>query len=133
MVRNRFLVGACVLCVALPGFAAAQQPDINPVRIGALADKLGVKLIPSTPQELELGRSATVTLAEPEKLVAYGIKGMHEGARVTITCVGPNRVRVEADELEPVQQRAAVTLRVSDDGSVTQVPDRPPPAKPPTP
>jgi hypothetical protein len=133
MARNRFLVGACVLCVALPGFAAAQQPDVVPVRIGALIDKLGVKVVPTTPQELEFGRSATTTLAEPEKIVAYGIKGMHEGARVTITCVGPNRVRVEADEMEPVDHRAVVTLRVSDDGSVMTVPDRPAPAKPPTP
>jgi hypothetical protein len=129
--RTRILFCACVLSVALCGVATAQQPDVAPVRVGAVADKLGVKVGPGTPRELEFGRSATTTLAEPEKLAPYGIKGMHEGARVTITCVGPNRLRVEADELEPVQQRAAVTLRVSDDGSLTAVADRAPQAKPP--
>lgn len=131
MTRNHILLGACVLCVALPGLAAAQLPDVAPVRIGAVAEKLGAKLTPSTPPELELGRSATMTLADPAKLEPYGIKGMHEGARVTITCVGPNRVRVEADELEPVQTRGAVTLRVGEDGTLTTVTDRKPPGKPP--
>jgi hypothetical protein len=130
MARSRILVGASVLCVALPGLAIAQQPDVDPVQVGSVADKLGAKLFPNAPRELELGHSATTTLAEPEKLASYGIKGMHEGARVTITCVGPSRVRVEADEMEPVAQRATVTLRVSTDGSLTPVADRPPPPKP---
>jgi hypothetical protein len=132
MARNRILLGAWVLCVALPSLAAAQLPDVGPVAIAAVAEKLGAKLTPSSPHELEFGRSATMTLADPAKLEPYGIKGMHEGARVTITCVGPNRVRVEADELEPVQRRGAVTLRVSDDGTLTAVPERTAPGKPPT-
>jgi hypothetical protein len=131
MARNRILLGACVLCTALPGVVAAQMPDVDPVPIGAVAEKLGAKLTPSSPRELELGRSVTMTLIDPAKLAPYGIKGMHEGARVTITCVGPNRVRVEADELEPVQLRGAVTLRVSEDGSLTAAADRPPAGKPP--
>jgi len=131
MARSRILLGACVLCVALPGLAVAQQPNVDPVQVGTVVDKLGVKVTPSSPRELEFGHSATTTLAEPQKLASYGIKGMHEGARVTITCVGPNRVRVEVDEMEPVAQRATVTLRVSEDGSLTPVADRPPPPKPP--
>jgi hypothetical protein len=131
MARSRILLGACVLCVALPHLTIAQQPDVDPVSVGAVADKLGVKVIPSAPRELEFGRSATTTLAEPQKIASYGIKGMHEGARVTITCVGPSRIRVEVDEMEPVAQRAAVTLHVSTDGSLTPVPERAPPAKPP--
>ncbi|HMA22797.1 MAG TPA: hypothetical protein VKP00_02355 [Gemmatimonadaceae bacterium] len=131
MARSRILLGACVLCVALPGLAVAQQPDVDPVPVGTVADKLGAKVGPSSPRELELGRSATTTLAEPQKLASYGIKGMHEGARVTITCVGPNRVRVEVDEMEPVSQRAAVTLKVSTDGSLTPVAERPAPPKAP--
>jgi hypothetical protein len=119
------------LCAALPGLTIAQQPDVDPVRVGTVADKLGAKVLPSAPRELELGHSATTTLAEPQKLSSYGIKGMHEGARVTITCVGPSRVRVEVDEMEPVAQRATVTLHVSTDGSLTPVADRPPPSKPP--
>lgn len=134
MARSRILLGACVLCVALPGLSFAQQPDVEPVRVESVADKLGSKLVPNGPRELELGHSATTMLTQPQKLASYGIKGMHEGARVTITCVGPNRVRVEADEMEPVSQRGAVTLRVGADGALTPVPERPqtpPPAKPP--
>lgn len=133
MSRNRILLGACILCVALPGLAAAQLPDVAPVRVGTVAEKLGVKVLPSAPHELEFGHSATTTLDDPKKIAPYGIKGMHEGARVTITCVGPNRVLVEADELEPVEQRAKVTLHMNDDGTLTPVAERTPPpaAKPP--
>lgn len=132
MTRSRILLGACVLLVALPVLATAQRPDVDPVSVGSVADKLGAKAAPSAPRELEFGHSATSTLAEPQKLAAYGIKGMHEGARVTITCVGPSRVRVEVDEMEPVAQRGAVTLQVSTDGSLTPVTtDRPPQPKPP--
>jgi hypothetical protein len=95
-----------------------------------VADKLGVKTMVNSPRELDLGHSVTTTLAEPKKLVAVGIKGMHEGARVTITCVGPNRVRVEAEEMEPVEQRSTVTLRLGEDGSLTPVAP-PPPKSPP--
>jgi hypothetical protein len=128
---RRLMMGACVLVVALPALSRAQRPDVDPVPVGSVADKLGAKAGPSSPRELELGRSATSTLDKPEKLAAYGIKGMHEGARVTITCVGPSRVRVEVDEMEPVAQRGAVTLQVSTDGSLTPVTDRPSPTKPP--
>jgi hypothetical protein len=126
MSRSRLVSAACALCIALPALAIAQQPNVAPVPVGPIAVKLGVKQMPSTPIELELGRSATTILAEPSKLVAYGIKGMHEGARVTITCVGPNRVRVEADEMEPVYISEKVTLKVDADGGLTPVPDRPP-------
>ena len=131
MARSRIWMGACVLCVALPGLAIAQKPDVVPVEVGTVADKLGAKVVPSAPRELEYGRSATTTLAEPHKLASYGIKGMHEGARVTITCIGPSRIRVEVDEMEPVSQRGAVTLQVSTDGTLTPVAERPPQPKPP--
>lgn len=134
MARSRILLGACALCMSLPLLATAQKPDVDPVSVGAIVDKLGAKLTPSAPRELEYGHSATSTLAEPQKLATYGIKGMHEGARVTITCVGPSRVRVEVDEMDPVAQRGAVTLQVSSDGSLTPVTDRPqgpPSPKPP--
>jgi len=131
MTRSKILWGACVLVVALPVFATAQRPDVDPVSVGRVADKLGATAVPSAPRELEFGHSATSTLAKPEKLATYGIKGMHEGARVTITCVGPSRVLVEVDEMEPVAQRGSVTLQVSTDGSLTPVTDRPAPPKPP--
>jgi hypothetical protein len=132
MTRSKILLGACILVAALPVLASGQKPDVEPVSVGSVADKLGATASPSAPRELEFGHSATSTLAKPEKLATYGIKGMHEGARVTITCVGPSRVRVEVDEMEPVAQRGSVTLQLSTDGSLTPVAtDRPSPPKPP--
>ena len=133
MARTQMLLGACILSFSLTGAPAAQQVAADPIPIGSIAEKLGVTLIPSSPRELELGHSATTMLAQPKKLVSYGINGMHEGARVTITCVGPDRVRVEADELEPVSHRASVTLQVSRDGELKVVPDRPASAPKPPP
>jgi hypothetical protein len=97
-----------------------------------VSDKLGLKPNVNAPRELDVGRSVTATLADPKKLEPY-IKGMHEGARVTISCIGLGRVRVEAEEMEPVEQRTTVTLHVGQDGSLTPAAERPPtPAKPPT-
>jgi hypothetical protein len=125
------LLGACAVCFAIPAALRAQQPNVDPIPVGNVAERLGVKLMPSAPTELDFGHSVTAMLAEPGKIEAVGIKGMHEGARVTITCVGPSRLRVEADEMTPVEQRKTITLRVDFDGTLTQMADRPPPAKPP--
>jgi len=131
MARSRILL-ACAFWAALPALSLAQIPAADPVPVGNVADKLGVKTMVNSPRELDLGRSVTTTLTDPGKIGSYGIKGMHEGARVTITCVGPNRVRVEAEEMEPVEQRTTVTLKVGEDGSLTPVPPAPPkPDKPP--
>jgi hypothetical protein len=126
MVRSLLCLGACVLTIALPHQGRAQGPaSAGPdVSMKALTDKLGIKPSPNAPDDIEIGRSVTTSLTSPEKIAAYGIKGMHEGARVTITRTAPDRLRVEADEMEPVSARAAVTLRVSADGSMTQVPDK---------
>ena len=131
MPRSSILLAAAVFCAALTHRAGAQGSDVAPVQVVSVAEKLGVKLVPSAPYELELGRSVTATLAEPKKLGPYGIKGMHEGARVTIKCVGPNHIRVEADEIEPVAQTSHVILKIGADGSLTAVADRPSPVKPP--
>lgn len=132
MTSRRILI-ACALAAALPAVSVAQQSAADPVPVGNVADKLGVKTMANAPRELDLGHSVTTTLADPKKIVPYGIKGMHEGARVTITCVGPNRVRVEAEEMEPVEQRTTVTLKVGEDGSLTPVAPAPPRSdKPPT-
>jgi hypothetical protein len=120
-----------VLFLALPRSASSQIPGPEPVRVDAVAAKIGVKAMPGAPSEIDPGRSATTTLVDPDKLERLGAKGLHEGARVTITCIGPARIRVEAEEFNPVEQRVVVTLRVNDDGTVTKVDDRPVP-KPPT-
>jgi len=131
MLRRRVLSIVCALSPMLPMLSVAQQDEKPSVRVDALAEKLGVKGMPGGVREIELGQSATMMLAEPRKLEPYSIKGMHEGARVTITCVGPNRLRIEADEMEPVPRSVTVTLLVQDDGSLVKAPERAPPPKPP--
>jgi hypothetical protein len=132
MARSRLLV-AWAACAAFPALTFAQTPAVEPIPVVSVSDKLGVKTMVNAPHELDLGRSVTATLADPKKLEPF-IKGMHEGARVTISCVGPGRIRVEAEEVEPVEQRSTVTLHVGADGSLTPAAERPPtPAKPPTP
>jgi hypothetical protein len=128
MSRSRTLLAVYLLSVSVVAPAVAQRPEVFPVPVGVVAEQLGVKLMPDAPRELELGRSATTMLAEPKKLAQVGITGMHEGARVTITCVGPNRIRVEADEMEPVAKRVTVMALVNPEtNAVSPVPDKPVP------
>lgn len=128
MNRGLMLLAACAVAVGAPRRAVAQSDLAEPdVQVGAVLKQLGAK--PATtnfPSELELGRSITAMLVSPDKLADCGIKGMHEGARVTVTRVAPDRIRVEADELEPVAAKGAVTLRVGSDGSLTPVAERGP-------
>jgi hypothetical protein len=132
MTRRKAISIAFALSVILPALGGAQAVGMA-VRVDAVAEKLGVKGLPNGARELEPGQSATMTLSQPGKLEPYGIKGMHEGARVTLTCVGANRLRVEADEMDPTPRSVAVTLRVQEDGSLVPapVPERAPPVKPP--
>jgi hypothetical protein len=125
------LSSALALTMLMPVVGMAQRGNVPPIRVDVVMEKLGVKGMPNTARELELGQSATTTLSEPTKISSVGVAGMHEGARVTITCVGPNRLRVEADEMEPVSRSVAVTLQVAEDGSLKVAPERTPPPKPP--
>ena len=124
MKRRILLSSVFALSLLAPASGVAQQPYAEPVHVEAIAEKLGMKLGPSTPREIELGQSATLTLTNPERLAKNGIKGMHEGARVTLTCVGPGRLRIEADELQPVAKNAVLTVKLVEDGSMTPIPDR---------
>lgn len=130
MRRGRMLSSAFALSLLVPLTGIAQRGNVEPVRVDAVMERLGVKGLPNAPRELELGQSATTVLVEPRKISSYGITGMHESARVTITCVGPNRLRVEADEMEPVSRTVTVTLQVAEDGSLTVAPERAPPKPP---
>ena len=135
MLRHGSMVwGALALFLWTPAVGGAQGGNVAPIRVDAVMEKIGVKGLPNAERELELGKSTTAVLAEPQKLAAVGITGMHDGARVTITCVGPSRLRVEADEMDPVSRSVTVTLQVGDDGSLTIAPARgpqkPPPGRP---
>jgi hypothetical protein len=133
MTRSHLMLAACALLPTLTFAQTPTPPPADPIPVAIVSDKLGLKTNPSAPRELDPGNSVTAMLAEPKKLASF-IKGMHEGARVTILCVGAGRIRVEAEEMEPVEQRTTVTLHVGQDGSLTPAAERPPaPAKPPTP
>jgi hypothetical protein len=121
MNRGLMLLGACVIAFGAPRPAVAQfgSPEVSVTETLA---KLGAKAATTNiPPDLELGRSITASLVSVEKIEQYGIKGMHEGARVTVTRVGPDRIRVEADELEPVSAKSVVTLRIGSDGTLVPV------------
>jgi hypothetical protein len=122
--RRILLSSAFALSFLAPASSTAQQPYVDPIRVDAIAEKLGTKPGPSTPREIELGQSATLTLTNPDRLASQGIKGMHEGARVTLTCVGPGRLRIEVDELQPVAKNAVLNVKLIEDGTFTPIPDR---------
>ena len=129
MVRG-VLLSVCIAAIAAsPATARSQSQQQSSVEISVKStiDKLGLKPSGNLPDDFELGRSITVSLADPAKVAKYGIVGMHEGARVTVTRVAPDRIRVEADEMEPVPNKSHVTLKVAADGSMTQAPERPKP------
>jgi hypothetical protein len=136
MRRNCILFYALTLAVISPVTrvtrVAAQAPGIDPVRVENVAEKLGVKLLPNSARELDFGKSVTGSLAETGRIGKFGIRTMHEGARVTITCVGPGRLRIEVDEMEPIAQKEIVQLQVAEDGNLTPAPaPKPATAKPP--
>jgi hypothetical protein len=130
MVRGVMLLSVCFVALAASPPAAraqSQQQGTVEISVKSIVDKLGLKPSGNVPDEFELGRSITVSLADPAKIAKYGIVGMHEGARVTMTRVAPDRIRVEADEMEPVPNKSIVTLKVAANGSMTQAP---PPERP---
>ncbi len=131
MVRGVMLLSVCIAAIAASPVAArsqSQQQGTVEISVKSTIDKLGLKPSGNLPDDFELGRSITVSLADPAKAAKYGIVGMHEGARVTVTRVAPDRIRVEADEMEPLPSKSTVTLKVAADGSMTQAPER---SKPP--
>ena len=117
-----------VLATATTSFAPASTGTTGTVTqhpvavtIGSVATQLGVKVVVGNESEFLVGTSFTGTLSEPEKLATFGIKGMHAGARVTAVRMAPDRVYVEADELEP-PSRASAKLHLDADGNLLQPP-----------
>jgi hypothetical protein len=120
--RTRILFGISLAFALVPANApSAQQPtQQNEVRLTneQVAKQLGTRVQDKPDGVLTLGASFTGMLETPEKLEAFGIRGMHKGARVVVMRVAPDRIRVEADELEPAATRGAATLRVSPSGDL---------------
>lgn len=120
---GRTLALVCTaLAVTVSDSATAQQPAQQAgarLTFGSVADQLGITISEQSRGEpLNLGSNITGTLEDPGKLASLGIRGMHRGARVVVMRVAPDRVRVEADEVDPVPNRGAATLRVDAGGKL---------------
>ena len=119
-----FLAALALATPTLPRFTSAQATRQSEVAVKTITDALGLKLANSgAPASLDLGVSITCSLTDPAKLAKHTIRGLHEGARVTVTRVAPDRIRVEADEMEPVPVSGKATLKVNGDGTFTPVSD----------
>jgi hypothetical protein len=110
-----------ILVVETPRAALAQQPSVAAVSIKTIAEQLGAKAQPRDDDDLNVGTSFTSMLTDPQKIAAFGIKGMHEGARVTVARIAPDKVRVEVDEMEPAPVRASATIKLDAKGALTGV------------
>ena len=98
------------------GEVKQQAREIVPTRV---ADQLGVKLAPNQPAEFTVGTSLTAILTDSAKLASFGARDVHTGARVTITRVAPEKLRLEMDELDPVPRTTKLTLRIDGEGRIS--------------
>ena len=115
-----------VLVGAVAAFAAPTPGPVPPdsatmvVTIGQIAAQLGVRVPNRAEEEFQIGVSFTGSLEDTLKFEEY-IKGMHAGARVTVARVGPDRVYIEADEIDP-PQRKNIRVRMNADGTLVKPP-----------
>lgn len=124
--RAAGLAATCVGILAAAPVSTRAQVTIGDVKqqstgitMRGVADQLGTKVVPRETDELPIGASFTGTLADPTKLAAFGITGLHEGARVTVMRVAPERLRIEVDELDPVPLTKKATVKVDEKGKLT--------------
>ena len=121
--RTRSLLFTSFALALVPANAlSAQQAPTqqNEIRVTneRVAKQLGMKAQDRPEAQLALGSSCTGMLEDPELLADCGSRGMHKGARVVVMRVAPDRIRVEADELEPTPMRGAATLKVNAAGDL---------------
>jgi hypothetical protein len=112
------MLGVVFMCAALATPALAQNVRLQSSQVtrSDVAEQLGAKVTSGQNEELGIGSSLTATLVDPAKLAKFGISGMHEGARVSVMRVAPDKLRVEVDEMEPTPQTKKATLRIDERG-----------------
>jgi hypothetical protein len=125
---QRFQRGTALILALVIISAAFAAPEIRASRsaspsIAIVAAQLGVKVPSQARDDFDPGVSFTGTLEVPEKLEAFGIKGMTIGARVTATRVSVDRIVVEADQVEPTPVRGSARVIMGEDGKL-RVPPR---------
>lgn len=136
MRKNRLIVYSALL---IPAFALGLVPSKGrgvPTRhrapvhrveimmsISTVAEQLGVKLEPRPlDDEFRIGLSVSGTLERQEKLERFGIKGMKNGARVTMSRVATDRVRIDADQFAPDLVSARADVKVDETGHLIAAP-----------
>jgi hypothetical protein len=112
------------LTLATPAPMHAQgAPDVKQqsaqITMDDIATQLGTKLSMRQNEEFGLGTNLTGTLTDPVKLAKLGISGMHEGARVSVIRIAPDKARVEVDEMDPVPVTKKVTLKLDSKGQLS--------------
>ena len=117
------LVGTLVIAGAAfsGGNTSHAAPSATVVTIGSIASQLGVTVTMVADEEFAVGVQFTGVLQAPEKLDGLGLPGMHSGARVYAARIGPDRVQVEADELNP-PKRVGAKLKLDDGGKLLAAP-----------
>jgi hypothetical protein len=118
------MLGIAFMCAALAMPAVGQnvRQQSSQLTRNDVAEQLGAKVTSSQNEELGIGSSLTGTLVDPSKLAKFGISGMHEGARVSVMRVAPDKLRIEVDELEPTPQTKKATLKVDEKGRLAPSP-----------
>jgi hypothetical protein len=126
--RSARAFGIAAACVGILATAPASAPaqvtasDVKQqsagITVRGIAEQLGTKIVARESDDLPIGGSFTGALADPAKLVSIGITGLHEGARVSVMRVGPDRLRIEVDELDPAPLTKKATLRVDEKGKL---------------
>lgn len=122
--RTTRMLGIAFMCAALAMPAVGQnvRQQSSQLTRNDVAEQLGAKVTSSQNEELGIGSSLTGTLVDPSKLAKFGISGMHEGARVSVMRVAPDKLRIEVDELEPTPQTKKATLKVDEKGRLAPSP-----------
>jgi len=121
---SRFTALAASLCITIAGTASLQAQETRQqgapesVSAKAIAEQLGAKLQPRADDELHVGASFTAMLEQPEKFTALGLKPMHAGARVTVARIAPDKVKIEADEMDPSPTSTSGTLKLDSKGAL---------------
>jgi Fe2+ transport system protein FeoA len=96
-----------------------QQAAAAPFTYGSIADQLGAKVVADRGKELAVGGSLTATLSDTSRLTKFGIRGMHEGARVSVFRSAPGKLLVEVDEMAPVPVTKKATLKLDEKGQLS--------------
>ena len=91
--------------------------------INTVAEELGVKLEPKPfDDEFRIGLSVSGTLEHQEKLQRFGLKQMKNGARVTMSRIAVDRVRIDADQFAPDLMSAKTEVKVDETGHLIASP-----------